>query len=330
MKKSVAVTFTLLLLAPVLLAPTPVAQAQSQTLTLTGTVVGRTDAGQLWLRSYDRYYRVAGKAPFAVANGDRIRVAGALNDGVLRGASWKALSKLPANFSANRSVSGAVYRDLPGDEFQVKSLGGAIYRVLALKGKPKTLGRPDVVRVLGRVQGGVLFSDQVIITAERTTLTPAPPYTPHRAVVGSVTANPAGNLFDLKVGGQTQRVVALYGDDAALKTGQRVRMWAFQDATGLWQASNLRVVSGGAHSVGAAPNVNKAYGPKYRPKMIYGTVTALQSTGAMTVRSNNGNLYKAQLLVARPALLSVGSKVRVDGYWSNGRMRVTQIQNWKG
>ena len=134
MKSQLVLSLSLLTLAP--LAPALISDAQAQgNLTLTGTVVGRRDAGEIWLRSYDRYYRVAGKAPFAVKNGDRIRVAGAWN-GVLRGASWKKLATVPANFAANRAVSGAVYRDLPGDEFQVRSLGGAIYRVLALGASP--------------------------------------------------------------------------------------------------------------------------------------------------------------------------------------------------
>lgn len=329
MKSKFAVSLSLLLLAPTVPALVSGAQAQSQTLTLTGTVVGRRDANEIWLRSYDRYYRVAGTAPFAVTNGDRIRVSGAWN-GVLKGASWKKVEALPANFVANRSVSGAVDRALPGDEFQVKSLGGAIYRVLALGGKPATLGRPDLVRVLGRVRGGVLLSNEVIITGERTALSPAPVYKPHRAVVGTVASNPKGNLFEISTGGRRDRVVSLYSEEPQLRAGQRVRIWAFWDAEqGLWQASNLRVVGAKTAGVGAAPSVSKAYGPKYRPPTIYGTITALEG-GKMMVRSNNGNSYPAQLLVARPALLTVGSKVRVDGYWSEGTMRITKIEDWSG
>ena len=327
MNPKLAVSLSLCALAPLAFALAPAALAQSK-LTLTGTVVGATDDGGLWMRSYDRYYRVTGKAPFALTNGDRIRVAGAWDGTVLRGASWKSLSKVAA-LTANRSVAGAVYRDLPGDEFQVRSLGGAIYRVLALKGKPTNLNRPDLVRVYGRVSGGVMLAQSVLITAERTTLTAAPAYTPHRAVIGTIAANAPGNAFEISVGKERQRAVALYGDDSNLKVGQRVRMWAFRDATGLWQASNLRVLSAKTKGVGAGPDVNKTYGPKFRPKTIYGTVTAI-SGSQMTVRSNNGNSYDAQLAVARPALLAVGSQVRVDGYWSGGRMRVTAIVKQAG
>ena len=334
MKKQLAVSLFLGLVTPAVPASVASAQTQAQSqpqkLTLTGTVVGRRNAGELWLRSYDRYYRVAGTAPFAVKNGDRIRVAGAWRNGVLSGASWKSVAPLAASFSSNRSVSGEVYRDLPGDEFQVKSLGGAIYRVLALGGKPKTLTREDLVRVLGRVRGGVLFSNQVIITAERSTLTAAPLYKPHRAVVGTVASNSKGNLFELSANGRRDRVVSLYNEDPKLRAGDRVRIWAFWDGEGgLWQASNLRKLSGTTLGIGAAPGVSKSYGPKYRPPTIYGTITALESS-KITVRSNNGNSYQTQLLVARPALLTVGSKVRVDGYWNERVMRVTKIADWKG
>ena len=174
------------------------------------------------------------------------------------------------------------------------------------------------------------MANEVIITTERSSLSPAPEFKPHQAVVGTVVGNPKGNIFQISANGRRDRVVSLYGEDTKLKSGDRVRIWAFWDADkGLWQASNLRVTSGATKSIVAAPSVSKAYGPKYRPSTIYGTITALDG-GQFTIRSNNGNNYQAQLLTGRPALTTVGSKVRVDGYWNEGVMRVTKIQGWKG
>ena len=256
MKIQSALSLSLFLLAPLAFPlGQPVAQAQNapaqnapaqnaQTLTLTGTIVGRRDANEIWLRSYDRYYRVAGKAPFAIQNGDRIRVSGAWKEGVLTGISWKSVEPT-GTVKANFSINGAVYRDLPGDEFQVKSLGGAIYRVLALK-SPEGLSRGDLVAIIGKKTSGVIVATDVIITSQREAIGTAPAYQPHRAVTGTVTGNPVGNIFELQTDGRRDRVLALYGEPTGVKKGARVRIWAFWDYDqGLWQASNLRVLSGG-------------------------------------------------------------------------------------
>ena len=327
MKTQLALSLSLFIVAPLAMpGALPVAHAQNaQTLTLTGAVVGRRDAGEIWLRSYDRYYRVAGKAPFAVKNGDRIRVSGAWKNGVLTGYSWKPVKILPSTLTATRSVDGEVYRDLPGDEFQVKSLSGSVYRVLALKGRPAGLSRGDLVSVIGKDVGGVMLATQVTITAQRQAITSAPAYQPHRAVTGTVVGDPQGNIFELQTDGKRDRVLALYGEPSNIKNGARVRIWAFWDAErGLWQASNLRVLSGNAPSIGASPNVSKSYGPNYRPRVLSGTVVA-GSGAKWTVRAGNIN-YPVQLLVARPARFTIGSQVKLTGTWRGNTMRVGKIE----
>ena len=327
MKTQTALSLSLFLVAPLALpVSTPLAQAQNaRTLTLTGAVVGRRDANEIWLRSYDRYYRVAGRAPFAIKNGDRIRVSGAWNGGVLTGYSWKPVQILPAVIRADRSVDGEVFRDLPGDEFQVKTLGGSIFRVLALKGRPAGLSRGDLVSAIGDNVGGVLLATNVIVTTQREAITPAPAYRPHQAVIGTVASDPKGNIFEIKTNRGTDRVVALFGETPGVKSGARVRIWAFWDAEqGLWQASNLRVLSGNARGIGAKPSVTKPYGPNYRPPVLSGTIVA--GSGAQWTVRAGGNNYPIQLLVAKPALFTIGSKVKLTGIWRGGTMRVNKIE----
>ncbi len=327
MKTKTAVSLSLFLVTPLTLPLSlPVAQAQSaQTLTLTGDIVGRRDADEVWLRSYDRYYRVAGKAPFAIANGDRIRVSGAWKNGVLTGYSWKSVKALNGKVTPNFTISGAVYRDLPGDEFQVKSLGGSIYRVLPVKEKAAGLSRGDLVSVVGKREKGVVLATQVMITAQRQAIGTAPTYEPQQAVVGAVASNPRGNIFEIQAGGRQDRVLSLFGDNPNVKAGQRVRIWAFWDsAQGLWQASNLRVLNGKSSGIGSAPNVSKPYGPNYRPRVLSGNIVA-GGGSKWTVRAGDTN-YPIQLLVAKPALLTVGSKVKLTGSWSNKMMRVSKIE----
>ena len=303
--------------------------ARAENLTLTGSVAGKRDANEFWLRSYDRYYRIAGTAPFTIKNGDRIRVSGAWKGGVLTGSSWKAVAPLPARVTPNRSISGAVYRDLPGDEFQVKDLGGAIYRVLALKGEAKGLNRGDIVRVVGRVRGGVMLGTNVIITAQRNPVDAAPSYQPHRAVVGTVGQVLNPKTFEIISNGRRDRVLTLFDQSPPVKAGARVRIWAFWDnEQGLWQASNLRVLSGSAKSIGIPPGVAKPYGPNFGPPVVYGTFVALKN-GIWTVKSGQTN-YPVRLLVARPGLVTVGSKVKLTGTWRSGTMRVSKIEKWNG
>ncbi len=324
MKTKTALSLSLFLIAPLTLPlATPVAHAQN--LTLTGAVIGQRNANEIWLRSYDRYYRVAGKAPFAFVNGDRIRVSGAWKNGVLTGSSWKSVNPLGAKVVANFSVDGMVYRDLPGDEFQLKTLSGAIYRVLSVKPSPAGLSRGDLVSVIGKRDKGVILATDVIITAQREPIGNAGTYQPHRAVVGSVASDPNGNLFQINTGGRTDRVLALYGENPAVKTGARVRIWAFWDGEqGLWQASNLRVLGGGSQGIGAKPSVSKSYGPKFQPRVLTGKVVA--GGGARWTVKSGGNNYPIQLLVAKPALFTVGSTVRLTGTWLGGTMRVSKIE----
>lgn len=327
MKIQTALSLSLFLLAPLTLpVATPAAHAQNaRNLTLTGAVVGRRDANEIWLRSYDRYYRIAGKAPFAFVNGDRIRVSGAWKNGVLTGTSWKLVEPLGAKVRANFSVDGAVYKDLPGDEFQLKSLSSAIYRVLSIKPSPAGLSRGDLVSVIGKRSQGVILATDVMVTAQREAIGNAPSYKPHRAIVGTVASDPNGNIFELQANGRRDRVLALYGENPAVKTGVRVRIWAFWDNDqGLWQASSLRVLSGNAASIGASPSVNKAYGPNYRPRVLTGTLVA-GSGGNWTIQAN-GTKYPIQLRVARPSLFTVGAKVKLTGNWSGGTMRVSKIE----
>ena len=332
MKTKTAVSLSLFLIAPlaltaVLTAATPPAraQAQAQNLTLSGAIVGSRNANEIWLRSYDRYYRVAGKAPFAITNGDRVRVAGAWKNGVLTGSNWKKIAAVGPVVKANFSVDGAVYRDLPGDEFQLKSLGGAIYRVLSVKPSPAGLSRGDLVSVIGKRDKGVILATSVIITQQREAIGNAPDYRPHRAVIGTVASDPNGNIFALKTGGRTDRVLALYGENSAVKSGARVRLWAFWDnEQGLWQASNVRVLNGNASGIGARPNVDKAYGPQFQPRVLSGTIVA--GGGAKWTIQSNGAKHPIQLLVARPGLFSVGSKVKLTGSWRAGTMRVSKIE----
>ena len=327
MKNKTAVSLSLFLVAPLALPlAMPVAHAQdAQTLTLTGAVVGRHNANEVWLRTYDRYYRVAGKVPFAIKNGDRIRVAGAWKNGVLTGYSWKSVKPLASVIKPNRLVSGEVHLDLPGDEFQVKDLGGAIYRVLALKGSPAGLSRGDLVNVIGKNSGGILLATEVTITAQRQAIGTAPVYQPHHVVVGTVTGDPQGNIFEIQADGKRDRVLALTGENPGIKNGARVRIWAFWDnEQGLWQASNLRVLSGNTQGIGASPNVSKDYGPDYRPNVLSGTVVA-GSGAKWTVKSGKTN-YPIQLLVAKPGLFTIGSKVKLTGTWSNRTLRVSKIQ----
>ncbi len=324
MKIQTALSLSLCLVAPLALPViTPAARAQSRNLTLTGAIVGRRDAGELWLRSYDRYYRVAGKAPFAVTNGDRVRVSGAWQNGVLTGYNWKSVKPIGV-VKANFTVDGAVYRDLPGDEFQIKTLGGSIYRVLALQ-PAAGLSRGDLVSIIGKRDKGVIEATDVTITKQRQAIGETPVYQPHQAVIGEVAGDPKGNIFAIQTAGRVDRVLALYGEKPGVKSGARVRIWAFWDAEqGLWQASNLRVLSGNTAGVGARPNVSKAYGPNYRPRVLSGTIVG--GSGAnWTVRAG-GNNYPIQLLVARPALFTIGSKVKLTGSWRGGKMRVSKIE----
>ncbi len=324
MKTKTALSFSLFLVAPLAL-PLATPAAQAQNLTLTGTIVGQRSASEIWLRSYDRYYRVAGKAPFAYVNGDRIRVSGAWKNGVLSATSWKSVDQLGSKVVANFSVDGAVYRDLPGDEFQLKSLSGATYRVLGVKPSPAGLSRGDLVNVIGKRSRGVILATDVMITAQREAIGSAGPYQPHRAVVGTVTSDPKGNIFTLQTDGRRDRVLALYGENPKVKTGARVRIWAFWDAEqGLWQASNLRVLSGGTRGIGATPNVSKSYGPNYRPRVLVGKVVA--GSGANWTVEAGGNNYPIQLRVAKPALFTVGTAVRLTGSWLGNTMRVNKIE----
>lgn len=327
MKNKTALSLSLFLAAPlVLTAATPTAHAQNaRNLTLSGAIVGRRNANEIWLRSYDRYYRVAGKAPFAITNGDRVRVAGAWKNGVLTGTSWKLVESVGAKVKANFSVDGAVYRDLPGDEFQLKSLSGAIYRVLSVKPSPAGLSRGDLANIIGKRSKGVILATNVMITAQREAIGNAPTYRPHRAVVGSVASNPNGNIFEINTGGRTDRVLALYGENPKVKTGARVRIWAFWDnEQGLWQASNLRVLNGNATGIGAQPSISKPYGPQFQPRVLTGTLVA--GSGAKWTIKAGGTNYPIQLLVARPALFTVGSKVKLTGSWRAGTMRVSKIE----
>lgn len=327
MKSSTALALSLFLVAPSALPlSSSVAQAQSaQNLTLTGAIVGRRDAGEIWLRSYDRYYRVAGKAPFALANGDRIRVAGAWKNGVLTGTGWKSVKPTGA-VKPNFLINGEVYRDLPGDEFQVKSLGGSIYRVLSVTKSAAGLSRGDLVSVIGRRSQGVILATEVTITAQRQAIGAAPVYEPHRAVIGTVASDPQGNIFEIATGNRRDRVLSLSGENPGVKTGARVRIWAFWDSEqGLWQASSLRVLNGKTPGIGTAPGVSKPYGPNYRPRVLSGTVVA--GSGAnWTVHAGNF-IYPIQLRVAKPALFAVGSRVKLTGTWSNGTMRISKIEN---
>ena len=324
MKTKIAVSLSLFFVAPLALpAATPSAQAQN--LTLSGTLVGSRNANEIWLRSYDRYYRVAGKAPFAITNGDRIRVAGAWKNGVLTGTSWKKVASVGPIVKANFSVDGAVYRELPGDEFQIKSLSGAVYRVLSVKPKPAGLSRGDLVNVIGKRDKGVILATDVIITAQREAIGNTPNYNPHRAIIGTVTSDQEGNTFQMRTDDGIDRVLALYGENPKVKSGARVRIWAFWDnEQGLWQASNLRVLSGNASGIGTKPNVAKAYGPQYQPRVLSGTIVA--GSGAKWTIQSGGNKYPIQLLSARPGLFSVGSKVRLTGSWRAGTMRVSKIE----
>ncbi len=327
MKTKTAVSLSLFLVAPLTLPlASPVAQAQTaQNLTLTGTIVGSGNANEIWLRSYDRYYRVAGKAPFTISNGDRIRVSGAWKDGVLTGYSWKSLKALNGQVKPNFTINGAVYRDLPGDEFQVKGLGGSTYRVLSVKKKAAGLSRGDLVSVIGKREKGVILATDVTITAQRQAIGAAPAYEPHQAIIGTVASNPRGNVFEIQANGRRDRVLSLFGDNPNVKAGHRVRIWAFWDsAQGLWQASNMRVLNGKTNGIGSAPGVSKPYGPDYRPRVLSGTIVA-GGGSKWTVRANNIN-YPVQLLVAKPALLTVGSKVTLTGSWSNKTMRVSKIE----
>ena len=327
MKTPTALSLSFFIVAPlVLTAATSPAHAQNvRNLTLSGAVVGRRDAGEIWLRSYDQYYRVAGKAPFAFVNGDRIRVSGAWKNGVLSGTSWKLVEPLGAKVRANFSVDGAVYQDLPGDEFQLKTLSGAIYRVLSVKPSPAGLSRGDLVNVIGKRSQGVILATDVTITAQREAIGAAPTYKRHRAIVGSVASNVNGNIFEIQANGRRDRVLALYGENPAVKTGARVRIWAFWDSEqGLWQASSLRVLNAKTASVGASPNVSKAYGPNYRPGVLTGKLVA-GSDANWTIQSN-GTKYPIQLRVARPALFVRGAKVKLTGNWSGGTMRVSKIE----
>ena len=324
MKIKTAVSLSLFFVAPLALpAATPPVQAQN--LTISGAIVGSRNAGEIWLRSYDRYYRVAGKAPFAITNGDRVRVSGAWKEGVLTGYSWKKVASVGPVVKANFSVDGAVYRELPGDEFQIKSLSGAIYRVLSVKPKPSGLSRGDLVNIIGKRDKGVILATDVTITAQREAIGNAPDYNPQRAIIGTVVSNQEGNVFQIQTDGRTDRVLALYGENAAVKRGARVRIWAFWDnEQGLWQASNLRVLSGKVSGIGTRPNVGKAYGPQYQPRVISGTIVA--GRGAKWTIQSGGKKYPIQLLVARPGLFSIGSKVQLTGSWRAGTMRVSKIE----
>ncbi len=324
MKTHIALSFSLFLVAPLALpALTPAAQAQN--LTISGTIVGNRNANEIWLRSYDRYYRVAGKAPFAITNGDRVRVSGAWKNGVLSGTSWKKVASVGPVVRANFSVDGAVYRELPGDEFQIKSLSGAIYRVLSVKPKPAGLSRGDLVNIIGKRDKGVILATDVTITAQREAIGNAPAYRPHRALIGTVASDQEGNIFQIKTGGRVDRVLALYGENPKVKAGARVRIWAFWDnEQGLWQASNLRVLSGNVAGIGTKPGVGKAYGPQFQPRALSGTIVA--GSGSKWTLQSGGNKYPVQLLVARPALFSVGAKVTLSGSWRAGTMRVDKVR----
>lgn len=311
----------LALIAP-LLGLAQFAHAQNNgKLTLTGTITGRRNADEVWLRSYDRYYRVQRKA--AVAVGSRAKAYGIWENGVLKTQNWREIKG--AASGKGRSVAGLVWRQLPGEEFEVRQNDGSLYRVLALQNEPETLTVGDTVRAVGIVQGGVLHTGKLILIQEGPVVTPPRNYQPRKAVTGIVTRNLEANRFLMKMSdGSIDRVIALWGEPK-LATGMRVRIYGFWDADkGVWQASNLKVLGGGKAGIGKPVQVNRPYGPNYRPRTMMGVVTA--KNGVMfSMKAANGYGYKVEIQTGTPGGFGVGDEIRTYGTWRDGILRASNV-----
>lgn len=303
----------------------PAASAQ-QKITLEGTIVGQAAPNTLWMRAYDRYFRVGWRAPWVAGTGTRVRAYGLWKDGRLQTQNWRVLTAAPRVPRVERFVRGPVIHDLPGDEFQIRTGNGSLYRVLALGGQPAELNPEDEVYAEGAVRNGNLLATKVTVVLNRTPVNPPRDYEPRRAIVGTVAGDVAGKQFLLRHAGQTETVRALWNEPQGLRNGVRVRIYARWDAeAGVWQASNIRILSGVDGSIGNAPNLERDYGPQFSPTTWTGTVVALNGAD-LQLRAPNGRTYPVKLLIGRPGGLYVGTRVLVRGYWKDGMMWVNSIQ----
>ncbi len=211
-------------------------------LTLSGIVTGALGNEVFLLRAYDLTHRVWAPRGTTLRVGDRVRAYGDWQNGVLQTRSLRVLSRANASAAPTRSITGAVARDLPGEEFRVRARNGSLYRVLALRGEPKSLSYSDTVRAYGVERNGVLHATRVDVVYEGNLISNESEYRPRRIVSGVVTFDSSGNRFQMRArNGRVYDAVALWGEPAALSAGDRVRAYGYLE-DGTLHASNLRVL----------------------------------------------------------------------------------------
>ncbi|MBW3636017.1 MAG: hypothetical protein KY445_06060 [Armatimonadetes bacterium] len=314
--------------AMVALLSAPV-MAQSS-LTLSGIVTGRMSDEVFLLRAYDLTHRVQAPRGTTLRVGDRVRAYGSWKNGRLQARNLRVLRRAILSAAPSRSVTGAVVRDLPGEEFRVRARNGSLYRVLALRGEPKSLTYSDTVRAYGVERNGVLHATRVDVLYEGKLISNKSAYRPRRIVSGVVTADLSGNRFRMRArNGRVYDAVALWGEPAALSAGDRVRAYGYLE-DGTLHASNLRVLRGnrnpsagtGRARIAALP---RPYGANFGPRTLNGVVTAL-SGARLTLRASNGIEYPVRIVTGRPGGLTLGDTVRASGGWAAGTMRASRLR----
>lgn len=322
-----------LAITTILALPSAPTMAQSS-LTLSGIVTGRLNDNVFLLRAYDLTHRVQAPRDATLRVGDRVRAYGDWRSGVLQTRNLRVLSRANGDAAPTRSITGAVVRDLPGEEFRVRASNGSLYRVLSLRGEPKSLSYSDTVRAYGVERNGVLHATRVDVLYEGSLISNESPYRPRRTISGTVTADFSGNRFRMRArNGREYDVIAIWGqpdgEPAGLGAGAGVRAYGYLE-DGILHASNLRVLRrsrnlGGGTGRAAIAALPRPYGATFGPRILSGIVTALDGA-RFRLRASNGIEYPVLIVTGVPGGLSVGDTVRAAGNWAAGTMRAGSLR----
>ncbi len=133
--------------------------------TLTGTVTTNPSGDRFTMRGTNGNtyaVRALSGEPAGLTAGDRVRVYGAWQGGLIAASNVRMLRQRPNPENYNDHVLlGQVTENLDGDRFVVRARNGTTYRVLAAWGEPSGLSVGDRVRAYGDWKEGMLHASNV-------------------------------------------------------------------------------------------------------------------------------------------------------------------------
>ena len=248
---------------------------------------------------------------------DLVRVYGDWRNLVLHARNIRVLErghaqKIPP--SQPGELTGTITDQPEQGQFRLRTDTGHIYWIRASWSDRFALGLGDMIHVRGTWQRGRLYAEALRRLRRGLAMSPVRYAHANRTLLGTVSANPTGNLFILRArNGFTYPVWATNGPPAGLTAGDQV--WAH----GSWHDGRLNASAVRILQQGRPLRI-------FQEHVLEGTVRQNQSGEHFTLRDLSGTSHRVLAVWGKPIGLKADDQVRAYGDWRKGTLHATSVR----